>query len=38
MLAATVADEVSTLNTAYNVHVREESEHYQAEDSLGFPS
>ncbi len=40
MLAATaaVADEVLALNAACNVRVREEPEHYRAEDSLGFPS
>jgi hypothetical protein len=40
ILAATavVADEVLALNTACNVRVREELEHYRAEDSLRFLS
>jgi len=40
ILAATaiVADEVLALNTACNVRVREEPEHYRAEDSLRFLS
>jgi hypothetical protein len=31
---AVVATEVWALNTACNVHVREEPEHYRTEDSL----
>jgi hypothetical protein len=33
-----VVDEVLALNTACNVHVREELEHYRVEDSLRFQS
>jgi hypothetical protein len=38
LAAIVVVDEVLALNTTCNVHVREELEHYRAEDSLRFLS